>query len=215
MADTDTGVVEGRRERKKRELRERIYQRSRELFVRNGFEATTVEQIAEAADVAPATFFNHFHSKNGLLREMTFEVFEHLQQLIEDRLLRPAPTRERIDVFIDHAVRDIEETRNLARDVLLELMRVSARPGEAVPYLSRVHEPFVVIMREGQAKGDVRSDLDAAFLAEMVLGAFNAAVINWMNDPDYPLERRLRQAARFIGEAIEPRPSATPRAGGH
>jgi len=165
--------------------------------------------------VAPATFFNHFHSKNGLLREMTFEVFEHLQQLIEDRLLRPAPTRERIDVFIDHAVRDIEETRNLARDVLLELMRVSARPGEAVPYLSRVHEPFVVIMREGQAKGDVRSDLDAAFLAEMVLGAFNAAVINWMNDPDYPLERRLRQAARFIGEAIEPRPSATPRAGGH
>ena len=36
-----------------------------------GFEATTVEQIAAAADIAPATFFNHFQSKNALLGEMT------------------------------------------------------------------------------------------------------------------------------------------------
>jgi hypothetical protein len=69
-------------------------------------------------------------------------------------------------------------------------------------------------LRGGQRKGEVRDDLEAAFLAEMVLGALNAPFINWMNDPDYPLRQRLRQAAAFIGEAIRPtnpRPRRVPR----
>ena len=44
---------EGRRARRRRELRERVYEVSRELFQKHGFEATTVEQIAEAADIVP------------------------------------------------------------------------------------------------------------------------------------------------------------------
>lgn len=66
---------EGRRERKRRELHERIYQTARRLFLERGLEATTVEQIAEAADIAQATFFNHFPSKQAVLREMASEVF--------------------------------------------------------------------------------------------------------------------------------------------
>jgi hypothetical protein len=69
-----------------------------------------------------------------------------------------------------------------------------------------VHEPFATIIREGQAAGQVRADLDAIFLAEMALGALNVAITHWMNDPEFPLEQWLRQAAAFICEAIEPRP---------
>src|SRR5258705_12117534 len=91
--------VEGRRERKKRELRSRIYQTAQELFLGQGFEATTVEQIAAAADIAPATFFNHFQSKNALLGEMTSEVFAHLQALLDQYLLRPGYAQVRIAAF--------------------------------------------------------------------------------------------------------------------
>ena len=67
-------VVEGRRERRKRELRGKIYETARQLFLEQGFEGTTVAQIAEAADIAPGTFFNHFTSKQAVLAEMTNEV---------------------------------------------------------------------------------------------------------------------------------------------
>ncbi len=67
-------VNEGRREKRKRELRDRIYTVAQELFTAQGFEDTTVEQIAAAADVVPATFFNHFQNKNAVLAEMTTEV---------------------------------------------------------------------------------------------------------------------------------------------
>lgn len=206
--------VEGRRERKKRELRYRIYQTARDLFLTQGFEATTVEQIAAAADIAPATFFNHFQSKHALLGEMTTEVFDHLQALIEAHLLRPGSAQERIVAFADHAAADAHAARGVARDLVLELVRTRGKPGEAPPYLERVFAPFTKTLREGQRTGDVRDDLDAHFLAEMVLGALNATVINWMNDPNYPLEQRLRQAAAFIGEAIRPtttRPRRTTR----
>jgi len=196
--------VEGRRERKKRELRSRIYATARGLFLTHGFEATTVEQIAAAADVAPATFFNHFQSKHALLSEMTSEIFDHLEALVTQDLLRPGSAQERIRTFAEHAARDVHAARGIARDLVLELVRQRGRAGDTPPYLERVFAPLAKTLREGQRKGEVRHDLDALFLAEMVLGALNATVINWMNDHDYPLEQRLRQAAAFIGEAIRP-----------
>lgn len=198
---------EGRRERKKRELRQRIAEAARQLFLKHGYEATTVAQIADLADVAPATFFNHFPSKGAVLAEMTSEVSEHLQALVDRQLERAASTQERILGFADSVATDVAEARGLARDVLLELMRGRAHPGEDAPYLSPVHEPFATIIREGQAAGQVRVDLDAIFLAEMALGALNVAITHWMNDPEFPLEQWLRQAAAFICEAIEPRRS--------
>lgn len=75
-------AVAGRRERKKRELDARMYATARNLILRQGFEVTAVEQIAEAADIASATFFTHFQSKRALLGEMTSEVFDRPQALI-------------------------------------------------------------------------------------------------------------------------------------
>jgi len=51
---------EGRRDRKKRERRARIYDAARRLFLAQGVDATTVEQIAATADIAPATFSTTF-----------------------------------------------------------------------------------------------------------------------------------------------------------
>lgn len=200
-----TAVVEGRRERKKRELRAHVYETARRLFLEHGFEATTVAQIAEAADVAQGTFFNHFPSKQAVLAELTSEVSGHLQVMVDEQLMRPVSALDRITGFAESVGEELEQARGIARDVLLEVMRTSARPGEAYPYLARVHEPFTAILREGQAKGDVRADLDAAFLAEMVVGALNVGVTNWLIDPAYPLEERLREIAAFIRGAIQPR----------
>ncbi len=195
----------GRRERKKRELRGRIYQTARDLFLARGVEATTVEQIAQAADVAPATFFNHFQSKSRLVAEMTGEVSGRLEALVEECLMPAAGTAARIARFADRAAAEIEAARGLAHDVLLDLIRSSDRPGALVPYLPRVHEAFARILRDGQRAGDVRADLDAGFLAELVVGVLNGALINWMNDVRYPLAERLREAAAFVGEMIAPR----------
>ncbi len=199
-------VIEGRREKRKRQLRAQIYAEAMELFMAQGFENTTVEQIAAAADVVPATFFNHFQNKNALLGEMTSQVVEHLQQLLDDRLEATTSTRERLMNFVDDAIDGIVQSRGMARDVLLEFLSAESKPGNPTPYLPRLHEPFERILRKGQQNGEVLADRDASFLAEMVIGMLNAPVTHWLSDPTYPIEQRLPEAARFAWYAISSSP---------
>jgi hypothetical protein len=66
------------------------------------------------------------------------------------------------------------------------------------------------MLREGQTRGEVRGDHDAAFLAQMVVGMLNAPVTRWLADPETPIGRELVAAARFAWDAIrasEPPPS--------
>jgi AcrR family transcriptional regulator len=65
MAATD--VSRGLRERKKIKTREAIRREAFRLIDENGYASTTVEQIAEAAEVSPSTFFRYFPSKESVL----------------------------------------------------------------------------------------------------------------------------------------------------
>ncbi len=208
MAQPDSGTSnESRRERRSRELRRHIFLEAQRLFLEHGFEHTTVNQIAAAADIAPATFFNHFQSKTALFDAVTAEVLEYLQGILDEEFAQEATTQERIIAFSDRVAVEILDVRKLAHDTLLGLIRTGTDSGQVAPHTSKIHAPFASMLREGQQKGEVRDDYDATFLAEIVIGALNASITNWLSDYEYPLADRLRETAVFMGEAIEWRKS--------
>jgi AcrR family transcriptional regulator len=194
----------GRRERRKLEVRTRIYTVARELFAKQGFEATTVDEIARAADVVPATFFNHFQSKQAMLGLMTGEVFEYLHTMTSEHLEGEGSSSEKLRAFSSSAAEGISAGRGIARDVLLEFMRSDATPKGPHPYLERLFEPFVVLIEQGQRTGEMRNDYDAAFLAQMTVGMMNSAITNWLANPDYPVETGLVEAAEFALISLRP-----------
>jgi AcrR family transcriptional regulator len=59
----------GLRERKKLKTRAAIQREAMRLFLDRGFEATTIEDIAEAVEISPSTFFNYFPTKEDVVFE--------------------------------------------------------------------------------------------------------------------------------------------------
>jgi AcrR family transcriptional regulator len=57
----------GLRERKKQKTRWAIQEQALRLFAEQGYEATTVDQIAAAAEISPSTFFRYFPTKEDLV----------------------------------------------------------------------------------------------------------------------------------------------------
>jgi AcrR family transcriptional regulator len=78
-------VPEGLRERKKQRTREQIIEAAMRLFAERGYQATTVADIATAADVAPRTFFAHFPSKEAVVFHDVDRDLEGLAAALRDR----------------------------------------------------------------------------------------------------------------------------------
>jgi AcrR family transcriptional regulator len=68
------GTIE-RRERERLELKGRILDAARELFVEQGFDAVTMRKIAERIEYSPTAIYFHFKDKQALLRELCDEDF--------------------------------------------------------------------------------------------------------------------------------------------
>jgi len=69
-----TDQLPGLRERKKAKTRASIREHALRLFREQGYGATTVEQIAEAAEVSPATFYRYFPTKEDVVLQDDMDV---------------------------------------------------------------------------------------------------------------------------------------------
>jgi len=82
-----------RRVREREEIREKILDAARELFVAEGFDAVTMRRIADAIEYSPTAIYFHFRDKEALLKELCESDFRNLAH----QFARIARVRDPID----------------------------------------------------------------------------------------------------------------------
>jgi AcrR family transcriptional regulator len=105
-------MPQGLRERKKQRTRQQIIEAAMGLFAERGYHATTIADIAAAAEVAPRTFFSYFPSKEAVVFHNVDRDLDGLASALRDRL--PGETvfealRRWIDAMFDEFAADQEE----------------------------------------------------------------------------------------------------------
>ena len=108
----------GRRERKKAATRAAIVEAAHELFLERGFDAVSVREIADKADVSPTTVFAHFPQKEALAFGDEHERHEQLVAAVRDR----APGVSISDALRAHFLSEIATLRSEPQRRILALM---------------------------------------------------------------------------------------------
>jgi len=193
-----------RRERRKHELRGRILEAAMALFDARGFAATPVAEICERADVAQKTFFNHFESKQQILRAIAAESLERLLVDLEAIRKRPGSTADKLQAFFRQIADNAEAAGPMRRELLTEIIHVAHAERSEPEQARRLHAAFGALVRDGRADGDVSREDSLATQTEMLLGAFYALMFNWAHLEEYPLRRQAAAAARFLARALAP-----------
>jgi AcrR family transcriptional regulator len=192
-------------------MRAHILAEAARLFAAQGYWSTTVEQIANRADVAQATFFNHFPTKAAVLKELAVDMFDAFEASLTTARGDPGTrAEERLEAFFVEAQAVVEGWRGRMPDTILNMVRVIALSEEGRDVMERLLLALSALLYEGQRRGEVRRDIDAAFLADLVRATFVAVLLNWLNDPRFPLAMRLRQGASFAIGAVCAAPSHPP-----
>jgi AcrR family transcriptional regulator len=91
------GGVEGLRERKKRETRQRISDVATGMFLDRGFDSVRVSEVAEACGVSEKTVYNYFPTKESLLLDREEDIADALRAALGPNGTRTSP----VDAFID------------------------------------------------------------------------------------------------------------------
>ncbi len=188
----------GRRERSRRRMHDLLYTSALELFADQGYERTTVDQIAERADVARGTFFNHFQRKEDLVTEWARQRQDKLQAFIEKSLADEADdTTVRLERCMS-ALADFNETeRDLTRVMLTAWVKSGQPLLEEPEYAGHV---FVRIVSAGQARGDVALDVDPVTAGNLLRDAYLGLLYRWTqaSDDRAPLHVELRALLRIV-----------------
>lgn len=145
------------------------------LFAENGFAETTLDQIAAAAGVARATFYNYFKSKEDVALAALEAVFDQVQLEVATLLDSPLPWRSKLMYFIECIVRESYVTRELMWVWAVE----SIKRGPLLTNSAQFHQMLADLFAAGQASGAVRTDRSPHDMAVDLGGIAFAQLAAW------------------------------------
>lgn len=173
----------GRRERKRQQVRDQLYTAALDLFVSQGYEATTMEQIAESADVARATVFNHFSQKVGFLEEWGARRRARVAAILGQEHAEDLPVGDRLRRYL----REMADLNVASRAETTVLMDASARFGRLLQDESLEIE-LAKIVEEGRRRGEIRSQVDPDQAGALVAVCYFTSVLRWIRQEPPPFD---------------------------
>ena len=177
IAPAVTGEPRSRRARKKERTRQEIYRAAMQLFVAQGFDTVTIEDICRAADVAKGTFFLHFPTKDALLLEYGEQVCGELGEILGDhRGGAVSALRKMLSLLAERALHHADIVRLVVREVM-------ARPAAFVSATEQSRDLVHLladVVRQGQASGELRHRVEPRLAAAIITSAYFAIITEWV-----------------------------------
>ncbi len=192
-----------RRERKKRETREKIFNAAIKLFKEFGFEATTIDMISEEADVARGTIFLHFTSKEAILANWGYERLQEIEERREEwdygesckqKVLRVYKILNEVNIqnydFIKVLIESSMKHRGIyesEKNVYIELRKL-----------------FGDLIEDAQERGRLKQKFNPLVAANMLENIYYNALYDWVrSEGAWALEEIMEEKVSIVFEGLD------------
>jgi AcrR family transcriptional regulator len=178
-------------------MRQRLLAAALELFESQGFDATTIDQIADRADVARQTVLNHYPAKQDFVAAWGERRREELAALEE------VPAESARDGL--HRIMSALAGINIREERLTRQLRKQRIVPQPIP------EALLRILHEARERGEIAGSVDPQVAAEIIAGVYFDTLSRWLiGEPGFDLRQELdvRLDLLLNGLAASPWPVA-------
>ncbi len=169
-------------ERRKKETREKIITTAMDLFRKQGFGATTMEQIAGEVDIAKATLYSYFNVKEAIISEYVERNLKEAEPELEHLLQTVPDTRSRLLAIAGEVSKWLMSHKDILRIYIIYRLQSLQESIKDKKKGGGMGNFFAKIVKAGQESGDLRADIRTEILAELLEVMHSAAVMNWLLD---------------------------------
>ena len=172
----------------KEQKRKEIAKAAIEIFAQKGFESTTIQEIAEAADIGKGTFYQYFETKEHVLIEVSMEIFREMENSIDSSFLTISDPRKKLKSLVSETMGAVDKMEKVF-NVYLELFLIHLRKGGyGVTIL--VLEDMLVMMRklvseiilDGKKKGIFKPNIDHKALSIFLVASLDGVALHYVMD---------------------------------
>jgi len=183
-------AITGRRERKKRAVRDAILESATRMFVEKGFDHTRIDAIAEEADVAVGTVYNHFATKGDILVAILIGDVQEVVARTQLSIARPVPDTAQAVMTVSRAVVDTmnRRPRALWRQLFGQSMIDPALASEFIGAKRLFCELLKKMLEHQRNNGDLDPRFDVEGACEISFAINNSLIDDYVRDDAFSAE---------------------------
>jgi TetR/AcrR family fatty acid metabolism transcriptional regulator len=181
-----------------------IIQAAIEVFSKNGFQNSSISEIAQRANVAEGTIYQYFRNKEDLFFSIPVEKTREFCRELDLHLEGIHGPLNKIRKFVWYYLHFFKANPEYSRTLMLE-MRVSKNFVKTTTYKSfkNFTNRILEIIREGQEEGVIRTDVNIYLIRQLVLGILEHIVTRWLLKREkYDLLGHYDQVSKLVIDGI-------------
>jgi AcrR family transcriptional regulator len=184
-----------RRTRKREARREEVYETAIRLFVERGYENTTMDDIADEADVARGTVFNYFERKSALVQEWAKRRRAAALDAVTRRVPDDASTADIVSMFIA----TLADASTSARQETVALVTASTTALQNTSDPELGHD-LAKQFERGQRRGEIRRDIRPLLTGMLLAAGYFQTLERWVSqDPEpFDLHNELAEIVQLV-----------------
>lgn len=154
--------------------RKEVLRAAARVFTSKGYEAASINDIAQEVGIMKGSLYYYIDSKEELLFEVLRDVLDQFVPKLESWAASEGTAIDKLDAFIQNFVVHIIENRDAVRIFFQDFGSLSDKRRTEIAHERDAYDHFLIrVLRQGQEEGSIGRDVDLKVVANAIFGMMN------------------------------------------